>query len=132
MIPRPVAYRIWSACLTGQARHLNDLASRSAADKAHRRGGLEARQSAESAAAGRRQAAAIRERWAQEIRSWIGSEAGPRGGDLPDDLVGLVAAALYSHGESVARVRELAGPLAPPASEPVRLIRHLLSREPRP
>lgn len=130
MIPRPIAYRIWSACLTGQARHLADLGGRSAIDKAHRRAGPEGRASAESAAAGRLRDAQRRERWAAEIRSWIGSDAGPRGGDLPDDLVGLVAAALYGHGESVARIRELAGPLAPPASEPVRLIRHLLSQEP--
>lgn len=130
MIPRPIAYRIWSACLSGQAQHLIDLAGWSAADKAHRRAGLAGRLAAEDRAGGRLRDARRREGWAIEIRGWIGSDTGPRGGDLPDALVGLVAAMLYGHGESVARVRELAGPGAPPASEPVRLIRYLLRQEP--
>ena len=102
MIPRRLAYRIWSACLRDQARQLRDLAAGRGADP--RRG-----RAPDPASAGPRRAKADRlDRAATTLSSWIAS-GGPPGGDREPALVALVAAWFYERTEAWPLILERLG-----------------------
>lgn len=102
MIPRKLAVRVWAACLDSQARRLYALAE---GDPGRRRDHVPAA----GKARGRRELADRLAGQAGILRGWLDAEPS-RGADLPDDLVGLVAAYLYQHGPSVAELRARYGP----------------------
>ena len=101
MIPRRLAYRIWAACLGSQARRLRSLAGGGAAADARRRRGPGAAREAMAKSDARLEWAARLEREADTLAGWI-ARGGPPGGDLDPAIVGLVAAYLHQHAESVA------------------------------
>ena len=94
MIPRRVAYRIWAASLSSQARRLRDLAKGRGADR--RRGRVPVLQLAEGLRIKAKQLAAA----AEVLASWIGG-GGPPGGDLDPAIVVMVATYLSGRAEVI-------------------------------
>jgi hypothetical protein len=92
MIPRKLAYRIWSDCLTGRAASLRTLAADRAVRAARQRGGEEAADRARRAVHSRRAAALDLDRAARTIGGWIGDQDRCRGADVTPELVAWVCA----------------------------------------
>jgi hypothetical protein len=107
MIPRELAYRIWSDCLSGRAASLGSLSGEGAVRAARRRGGEEAAEGARRAIHARLAAAEDLDRAARTIGGWIGDKDRCRGADVPPELVAWVCAFIAGDTRAPAELARL-------------------------